>query len=99
MYANGGRRIIPSSVKIDGMMILLLQLPSEEDDDTLSNADWMQSFVVVMLSSSSMFIFAIFCHYHHIQMKIKEEGSCSRDEETSSFSIEEQETYHFIFIS
>ena len=83
MYANGGRRIIPSSVKIDGTMILLLQLLSS-DDDTLSNADWMQSFVVVMLSSSSMFIFAIFCHYHHIQMKIKEEGSCSRDGETSS---------------
>ena len=85
MYVNGGRRIIPSSVKIDGTMILLLQLPSDDDDDdTLSNADWMQSFVVVMLSSSSMFIFAIFCHYHHIQMKIKEEGSCSRDGETSS---------------
>ena len=60
MYVNGGRRIIPSSVKIDGTMILLLQLPSDDDDDTLSNADWMQSFVVVMLSSSSMFIFAIF---------------------------------------
>ena len=62
MYVNGGRRIIPSSVKIDGTMILLLQLPSDDDDDTLSNADWMQSFVVAMLSSSSMFIFAIFCH-------------------------------------
>ena len=72
MYVNGGRRIIPSSVKIDGTMMLFLQLlllPSEEeDDDTLSNADWTHSFVAVILSSMS--IFAIFLVTNHqIRMK------------------------------